>query len=479
MAHGQARPAWVGTRDETAAALERWARDRGLSYEPHEVVLPPASDRLMQKFGHPGAHAKVMGGDGGKGFGSEHDRPGRFSENLCTGVLPGGLEGTLGHHAYVQDHGDADHELWGAMGFTAVVIDALESLRVTRWLVGDVPREESRFEVDLVGEAPYGPMTQTADLTPSLADRYTWRLPIRERPEDAARAFSPGLVNALAAAPAGTRVTVQSGWVVTELWHYRWDPAELDGLCRTGCAVANAMREAAAALPELESGVGLPDPEANRVQRWIDEMVAQVDWPSPPDSVAAAAEAYAGHAERSAYARERGFRVGRAVFVAIFVFFVIPWGVIGYVVEGLLVGILAALAALLLATGLTRIKSSQAKGKVSKEHAYAWGLEAFAREYAHSRGLWPEDVQEFRKRFSPPLHGGPQFVMRGRLPGDGEAEGRIVLWRDGTDPEVLERLYNLVVVTAAGGGIRVLSERTDDTARTPAALDSLARRARQ
>jgi hypothetical protein len=474
MAQAQSRPAWVGTDDRTATALERWARDRGLTYEPSAVVLPPVSDRLMRSFGHPGAWAKVIGGKGGKGFGSEYERPGRFSENLCSGILPGGFEGTLGHHAYVEDRGDADDERWHAMGFTAVVIDALESLRVTRWLVGDAPRKDPKLDVDLVGETPYGPMIQEADLTPSLADRFAWRMPIRERREDVVRAFSPALVDALAAAPEGTRITVQSGWIVAELWQYRWEASELDGLCRTACAVAGAMLKAAAALPDLEPGAALAAPESNQIQRWMDQMVAQVDWPEPPASVAAAVEAYAEHARQSPHARQRRFLAGRAAFIAVFVFFVVPWAVIGYVVEGVLAAVGAGALALAIAVTLTLVVGGRAHKRVSEEHAHGWGLEAFGREYARSRGLWPEDVQEFRKRFAPPLHGGPQFVMRGRLPGD--VDGRIVLWRDGADPERLERLYNLVLVPDATGW-SITSEPTDDAARTVEALDALARKA--
>ena len=377
------------------------------------------------------------------------------------------------------------------MGFTAVVAAVPESLRVTRYLVGDQPRDESLLDVDLVGDAPYGPLTHKADLTPSLSDRYVWELPIRESPADAAAAVTPELLEALSSAPAETRITIGGGWVVAELWHYRWEAAELDGLCRTAAAVAEAMRRAAAALPDLEPGAGLPDPPQTQLSGWLDQMAAQVESAQPPPDVEVAARAYVEHAHENPYAKERRFRHGRAAFVLVFVFFVIPWAVIGFLVEGVIVGVAAGLAALALAVGLARLMGGRAHEQVSAAHASAWGFEAFVAGYARSRGLWLEDEQELRRRLTFPLRGGPQVSMRGEL-ADG-VEGRLVLWRDSSDPEVLSRLWNLALAPAPPGDTPEASERrwrvwrvgdwllvgepTDRKGRSLVALDDLRREA--
>ena len=163
---------------------------------------------------------------------------------------------------------------------------------------------------------------------------------------------------------------------------------------------------------------------------------------------------------------------------------------IGVVVEGLIVGAAAGAAALALAIGTAKVIGGRAHAKVASHHAHTWGLEAFAREYARTRGLWLEDDQEFRRRFRAPLHGGPQFSMRGQM-ADG-VDGRLVLWRDGSDPQTLERIWNLVLVPAPAGEVEapdeklhlwragdwlVVGEPSDDANRSLTALDSLRRRA--
>ena len=490
MAQAPVRPDWVGTRDETAQAMASWARERGLAFEP-TGLLPPASARLGRGFGQTDQWAKVQGGKGGKGFGSEETRPARFSENVCSGPLPGGLIGVLAHHSYLEYRSHGETGSWGAFGFTAVVAEVPESLRVTRALLGDHPRDKSKLTAAIEGKAPYGPLSQEADLTPSLRERYVWELLIREDPVAVAEAFTPELIDALASAPEETKIVVQGGWVVAELWHYRWETAELDGLCRTASAVADAMRTAAAALPGIEPGAALPGPPPNQIERWLDQMVAQVEWPRPPDNVKEAAQAYADHASESPYAERRGRRQAVAVFVPAFVVFVIPAAVIGFGSEGTVVGAIATLATIALAAGLTFLFGRRVREGVAATHSHDWGLEAFAREYARSRRLALEDTQEFRRRFKSPLHGGPQFSMRGRL--GGEVDGRIVLWRDSSDPESGSRIWNLAMVPAPAGatpsapesGLHVwrvddwlvVGEPTDDERRSVAALDALGRRA--
>jgi hypothetical protein len=72
----------------------------------------------------------------------------------------------------------------------------------------------------------------------------------------------------------------------------------------------------------------------------------------------------------------------------------------------------------------------------------SWGLEAFAREYARTRGLALEDRDEFRRRFDSPIPGAPLKVMFGSL---GGGRGRLVLWLDRTGHPA-PRFWNLAVV---------------------------------
>ena len=78
------------------------------------------------------------------------------------------------------------------------------------------------------------------------------------------------------------------------------------------------------------------------------------------------------------------------------------------------------------------------------------GLEAFAREYARSRGMALEDRDEFRRRFTSPIPGAPLKVLYGVL--GGEVSGRLVLWI-ARDERWQVQYWNMAVVPAAASGV--------------------------
>lgn len=81
--------------------------------------------------------------------------------------------------------------------------------------------------------------------------------------------------------------------------------------------------------------------------------------------------------------------------------------------------------------------------------ALPWGLEAFAAQYAASRGLRAEDPDAFRHRFRSPVPGAPVRVLYGEL-GDG-VRGWLALWVDESLPQTRNRL--LAVAPAPAGAV--------------------------
>lgn len=107
------------TSEETQEGMRAFAARHGLRYE-RTGLLPPASEHLTGGIGRGVRRAGIRKVERRTKLGREWivtttrglaKRPERFSENLCSGTLPGGLEGTLAHHgflAYEQDRSGGD-----------------------------------------------------------------------------------------------------------------------------------------------------------------------------------------------------------------------------------------------------------------------------------------------------------------------------------------------------------------------------------
>jgi hypothetical protein len=520
-----ALPDWLATTEETAAAMAAWARDRGLSYERHGL-LPPASKMLRRSLGDRGGTAQwvlypdLPGVQPGKRYGGGllisgragrvPRRPPRFSENLCSGTLPGGLAGTLAHHTFVfyRPTGGEGGINWVAQGYTAVVAMLPEGRRVTRDLEA-IPRQERMAEgqkaTAVIGPKEsialeFGPVHKEIDLTPSMRERYRWEMWAEDDERLVTQAIDLSVVARLDAVPEETAVTVRGGMLVVEAFGLFVDPGVLDSLARLASGIAERLRRMAAWMPRLEPGTALQPPADTRLHRWATAGAALVDWPQPPPDVAAAIAAYGPVAKKDPVGEGTSGKAGRSTFVMMLGIAVIaglagggggaiagalgaPGGAVGLGTLGFLIGfgvmlLIGSLYSLAVRGG---VRSSELEIRTK-----AWGLQAFAAGYARARGLEEEDREELRRRLTLALPGTPHRSLRGRLPGG--MEGRLVLWQDHLQPP--ERQYvNLALVPASGiepdalaapfataqaDGWLAVYERVDDSGRSITRLDALA-----
>lgn len=471
-----ARTATYATSDETGSALAAWARGHGLRYE-RQGMLPTASEFLEPGESPAASAARVtpvldrVGVDVPSEYLAQLDSRPHWAESLCHGTLPGGLDGTLAHYCWWQhvSSGGGDGGRWKIQTNTVVVAPVLEGVRVARDLEARAhwPTELSSYERE------YGADYRRVQIGP-----LGWSIPVEED-EQLVRA-------ALERVPAiDATITLRDGWLVALKRDEDVEAADLDHLCRTVAAVADGLRGAARTLRPLQPGDPLPEPRSTPYREWLKQGADRVRWPTPPPDLNSAVTAYAQASGSDPEVRKRRRR-SRLMILAVF-------AVIGAIVAGIsAIGGGAASAALmfgvimLIGLAIAALMGRQAGEQESGFRQDAFGLEAFAREYANSRGLYMEDHDELRRRIPLPVHGSPQRVMRGTLPGG--AEGRIVLWRDRNIPE---RAYvNMAIVqatpaaasppykaVAADGGWLVVCEWTDQNGRSAARLDAVAREA--
>jgi hypothetical protein len=445
-------PEWVATAEDAGAAMAGWARQHSLAYE-RVGLLPAASDYLRTgtQYGVDGWSRSMVQERGVpdgriRSFSRPKERPVRFSENLCTGILPGGIDGTLAHHSGVIAGGVPGEPGTRLVGTTAVVVLLPEGRRVTRELVGRPhvkglkvigpdPEKEQR-------ELSYG----EADLTPSLEDQYTWEVWAEDDERPVAELFDAELVEALAGAPDHATVTAREGMLVVEANGYLTDPLVLDSLLRPAALLAERLRRAASRLPRLEPGTQLPRPADTPLRRWTVQGAGTVPWPQPPPDLRTAVSTYESGGPASQPVKRGPLRR----FLR------------------------SALAPLATPAG----SSSRSK---------AWGLEAFAKGYGHARALNLEDPEELRRRLAFPFPGTAERCLYGRV--GGGPEGRLVLWRDGTELGA-HRFLNLAIMPAAAGGRppapaapfsvvevdgwSIVAERVALAGRSVASLDALA-----
>lgn len=438
------------TSESQASALYDWARRQGLRYERYGVL--PTVSKLLES-GEESSRANAS--------------PARWAENLCTGTLPGGLEGTLAHFSYQYYSSDAwTHETW-----TIVLARVLDGIRIARDM-------EARPEWGIVlsFEREFGP--EYRDIQ---AGELLWRVPVEEDEK-----LVRGAVSAL---PDDRYYSLREGMIVVAVKGVLADPEALYQHCRVAAAFAAGLRNTARLLRPLVPGEALPAPRSTPYRDWVAAGAAQVRWRDPPPDLDSAATGYAEAARRDP-AIERRARRGRRILYGIFfgvaVLSALLAGAAAAVLgggAGLVTGAFAFLVVMAIGLALGRFAGRGAGGAEAQFRREAWGLAAFANEYARSRGLTLEDQDEFRRRFATPVPGSPQRVMRGELPGG--VEGRVVLWRDRNVPA--RGFVNMAIVqappstaaapytaTPASDGWLVVTEHVDRAGRSVARLDGVA-----
>jgi hypothetical protein len=422
-------PDWLVTGPSTADAMAAWAASRGLAFE-RLGLLPAASEELRIGAGAGWQHTAVRVAEhlGGavREYGKAATRPERFTENLCTGTLAAGLHGAVGHH-FGAVRRDPDQG-WALTPFTAVVAHVPEAGRAVRSLHSERPIGGRTISLREQADLPYGRLLQEADFTPTLRDRVRWRLWFEDPPELIAPAFDGEFVAALSETPEDTSVVAGEGRIAV-CSRGVLDPPAIEALIRVAAALAQGLEHCAAVLPALDPDAPLPAPADTPLRRWAGEGAARLAWDTPPKDVPSTVEAYAsGGGQRGLFGRRRG---------------------------------------------------------ASASEAEAWGLEAFAAEYAQARGMVVEDREELRRRVAFPFAAAPERSLYGPL-GNG-VMGRLVLLVDHAELSD-ERFINLAIVRAADHPIEPASpfaahradslllvyQRVTAAGRAVAGLDALA-----
>jgi hypothetical protein len=474
--------------------MTRWAAERGLDFE--DVGLLPAWSRTLAAGLGAGDHRAGLVIKRTKhtmtSVGGFKKRPERATHHICRGRLPGGLDGVVAHHLHLYLDSDPDGQSWKATPDTVVVARLPEGARVLCELRGEpvAPGAAIGRVVDLSDGS--GPPLQPR----SSEDRggYRWTADPAEDPALLREVLGAGLDAAIAAAPAGTTVELRYGALCVSAEGAITDPAALDALCHVAAAVAAGVERAASLLSIEDPAAPLPAPRDDARARWIDAGVRRIAWPEPPASVPAAAAAYAQSvAAEAGVARRKTMMIAApvALFLALL-------ALAGTVIAGKLIGDppLWTLAIVVVGAPFVVFHLLHGVHSMGREAATAhtalratpWGIEAFAREYARSRGLTLEDRDAFRRGFDSPVAGMPLKVLGGEI-ADG-LRGRLVLWLDPTDLSA-KSYWLLAVVPSAGGpaprppagapysaDVRgralVLSLEVPDAGRTATNLDALA-----
>jgi hypothetical protein len=442
-------PETIGTIPD--GDLSAWAGEHGLDHTP-EGLLPPVTKELRRGLGV-GEHRAILGHADAFTLQRAVRRPERSSHELCTGVLPGGLRGTLAHHRHLVDYTDTDGAThWRADTTTVVLAQLPENVR------GVAELTVSRVDVKALATLDFSGGRASSDPRATMAPQETTReerdgLTYTLKPAEDAEALdliaSAATRAAFAAAPEGAHAEYERGHLCVAAPGQVISPAHLDALCHAASALADGIRAVAARHPEVDPASALPAPPRTRRSVWIDAGVATVDWPHPP---ASAAEARAAYAQVTApRARRVGVLVGLLAF-AIGIVFAAGALAVGLALDLVWGGVVTAVFALWVTFKLVR-GSIRAGGEVRDDEvaarAWPWGMEAFVRGHAAARGLTLEDADELRRRLRTVLPGRPMKAMHGELaPG---VPGHLAIWVDPVVPGPARTFLVAVVPPPADG----------------------------
>ena len=485
--------------EKKADEMSAWASARGLRFLG-ERELPARTTFLRYGLGV-GEHRSSLVVTGGDQWGIRKGwlkkRPERATHNLCRGRLPGGLDGAIGHHVYLADHGHGNQDgRYQAYIGTVVYADlpvgprASFNLEINRvadvkggFYIGKGKAEPSSDPLETVVPIP------TGRLPIGDFELITWPEESKERMEAIA---GPGVREALAMLPKETRVECESGRLCVLIrGNAITDSQQLDALCRLASGLAEGMAKVVDAETPLDPGEPLPAPRENRRTKWLGDGAGLVDWPTAPPSVIAAQQAYRPVIKKKA--TKTGWMTYGIASVALL--FITLLTAAGWLAGSYLWGnpVIGAIGACFIVLG--GIKAANRDGlKIGKEAmddrveacAIPWGIEAFTTEYAKHAGLTVEDPDELRRRLPLAAPGRPQMAWHGDL-GNG-VPGHISAWIDPTvapAPPVFRLVAVLHGKVEAGGryeveesgGLTVVSTAVDSIGRAADRLDDLREKA--
>jgi hypothetical protein len=470
-----------------APTLEAWARARGLRHEA-EGLLAPLTPRLRRALGA-GAHtaAQAPAGDGWlatSGPQRPRSRPERRTTDLCRGLLPGDLDGVLAHHTHLVHDPGGEGPDWVAHTATVVVAAPPGAGRAVG--VADAGRRHPVRAGLVVGrERPSG--DPRGSVVPQPCSRFeahgvAWSLRPAE-PEATREALAEA--GAALAAAGHAEVEIEFGAVCVWVQGAVTEPARLDALCRAAAAVAGALRDAAEREPALRAAASAGRREDTERLRWLDAGVATVAWPDPPADIPEAVAAYAAVA--SGPARRTSRRVVFWLLVATLSGIAAAlWALAeaGYAYGGVVTTVFGSWLALKVIRAF--VGAGRDIGRAETDaRAVPWGVEAFLRGYAGSRGLTAEDPDALRRRLDAPIRGRAVLAAHGPVaPG---ADGHVAFWREPV-PGAPDRHWAMAIVAAPANvppapagmrvdvraGLLIVREEVEEAGRSAEALDRVA-----
>lgn len=446
--------------------LKAWAESHGLAWK-QEATLPPVTERLRLGVGIGPRRAsyRVTSDRGVTSItGSMRKKPERETVGVSKGKLPGGLEGSLGHHVHLIDQGPGIEDRYLAITDTVVFAELPLRARPVFHLEGRQAAERDTKAGITIGNTAAtelkGPLEQVVPPAKGVeeAGGMEWSS-FPAEPDERARRIGSGATRFLDGLPA-ERMQVEYECGKLAVWvkgRALTDSGSLDQLCRFASTLAADLTNTAESSPALDLGQPLPLPEPDTRESWIREGADLVDWAEPPVSIVAAQERYKKDVKPQA--TRAGWKVYGIVAAVLFLFSVLvalaslgaslltdqlPLGL------GVMVAIVAVAGGALTANRIALQTGQEAIDDRLASSATPWGIEAFARGYARHSGLVRENHDELRRRLEVPFNGRPQIAWQGELaPG---VPGHLSSWIDATNTPDPPRFY-LLAVTAATGGV--------------------------
>lgn len=483
-------------------ALKLWAEARGLAWKA-EDTLPPVTERLRMGLGV-GAHRASYRETSDRGMtvttGSMRKKPERETVGVSTGMLPGGLDGKLGHHVHLSHRGAGAEDRYLAHTDTVVYAHLGTRAMPVFHLEGrPAGPADVKAGITIGGTAAEmsGPLDEVVPAPKGLeeAGGFQWTS-FPAEPDERVRRIASGATRFLDGVPH-ERIRVEYECGELAVWARGvalTNETELDQLCRFASALAAGLVDVADSSPALEPDRPLPLPEPDARAKWTREGAALVDWEQPPVSVVAAQERYKDDVRPRA--TRTGWKVYGIVAVVLFLCSVLvavaSLGISLAVKEypmpiAIMVAVISVGAG---AIAANRIGLQTGQGALDDRlaaSAIPWGIEAFAQGYARHAGLVVEDHEELRRHLAVPIDGRPQIAWQGELaPG---VPGHLSSWIDATDSPRPPRFY-LLAATAATGvpapagfraeegeGLRVVWQEVTSVQRATHRLDQLRRAA--
>ena len=325
---------------------------------------------------------------------------------VAEGELAPGLSGLVCHHTFEKGRTSRDS--------TVVLASVPESIAFAPALVC---RDRAEMGAADLAQLPAETWEETRLESTAFGERYRLYALVGQDAGWMRELFSPQLIAWLGErAPEGLSFELNEGHLTVALPGHLTGAAELDELCAAAAELEARIRK------EADEEDADPDLFHERQELAdIGKAIPSVTWPEPPASVSGAVDAYRKVAGRKA-----------SVIVGALAWSLVIGAAVGagfFLIGGLLAAVPAGLLAFVLVFPLARlIRSIRYRfGSVSVTRV---ALEAWAREYAASRGLTLGDRWAFHAEMRGlKMPGVADHVLAGELPGTG-LQGRFVMLGD-------------------------------------------------